>query len=168
MTTITRKIWVDAPKDKVWAALADFGGVYKFNPNVPTSFSTSDENEGVGATRHCDLAIPGASLEERIINWKEGESYTIEIYEGKMQPPMKFAYGTLGVEEEAGGTIVTGTMEYEMKYGVLGFLMNQMMLKSQLIKAWERVFAGLKYYVETGEEVDKSVRVNVSAVVSVA
>lgn len=168
MTTVTRKVWVDAPKDKVWAALADFGGICKFNPSIPYSYSTSETNQGVGATRHCDLTITGSSIEERVIDWKEGESYTVEIYEGKVTPPYKYFYGTIRVEEEAGGTTVSGILEYQIKYGFVGDMMNMFILKSQFTAAWEKLFAGLKHFVETGEEVGAKTPVNAYNVVTFA
>jgi ligand-binding SRPBCC domain-containing protein len=39
MTKITREVWIDAPKEQVWAVMADFGNVYRFNPTVPKSYS---------------------------------------------------------------------------------------------------------------------------------
>ena len=88
MTTITREVWIDAPHDKVWRILADFGGIYKYNPGVSNSHSTSSANEGVGATRHCDL-LPAGSVEERIIAWNEGRDYKLEIYDGRGVPPFE-------------------------------------------------------------------------------
>ena len=56
MTTLTREVRINAPKEKVWDILADFGNIYLFNPGVPKSYLTSDQQVGVGTTRHCDVA----------------------------------------------------------------------------------------------------------------
>ncbi len=53
MSTVTRQIEINAPADEVWRAIADFGGVYNWAPNVASSYSTTEANEGVGAGRHC-------------------------------------------------------------------------------------------------------------------
>lgn len=168
MTMVTRKIWVDAPKEKVWEVLADFGGVCNYNPAVSHSFSTSEANWGVGATRHCELTTAGTSIEERVIDWKEGESYTVEVFEGKATPPYKYFYGTIQVKEEAGGTTVSGILEYEIRYGFMGDMMNLFLLKAQFTRNWEKLFAGLKLYVETGEEVSDKTSVNVNQVAVVS
>jgi carbon monoxide dehydrogenase subunit G len=155
MAKVTREIRIDAPKEKVWNALADFGGISVFNPTVPNSYSTSEQNSGVGASRHCDLALSGASIEERVVEWIDGEQMTIEIYEGKKTPPFKTAYATIAVHEDTPDvTVVRGTFDYTLKMGPIGALMDTVMVKPQFGKAFGGLFAGLKHYVETGEKVD--------------
>ena len=70
-------------KEKVWSVVADFGEIYKASPAVTKSYITSDQKTAVGTERHCDFAFMGASVEEKIIEWKEGESLKIDIYERK-------------------------------------------------------------------------------------
>ena len=82
-TKIKRRVKIDAPKAKVWKALADFGNVYKISKGVVSSHSTSKKKNGVGATRHCDLVNMGAQVDERITKWKEGEYMNIEIFKTK-------------------------------------------------------------------------------------
>ncbi|MEM7281177.1 MAG: SRPBCC family protein [Pseudomonadota bacterium] len=170
MTTITREVRINAPKEKVWDILADFGNIYLFNPNVPTSYLTSDQKRGVGTTRHCDVAGPfdGASIEERIISWNEGESMEIEIYEGKKSPPFKKAIASLRVSEDRGETVVTGTLAYTLKMGPLGYMMDKFMVASQFNKAWTGVLAGLKHYAETGQPIEDPKVVDFTPVAVVA
>ncbi len=66
-TIIIRRVVIDAPKEKVWASLADFGNVQNLSPNVSKSYLTSDQISGLGATRHCDFTSMGAQVEEKII-----------------------------------------------------------------------------------------------------
>jgi len=89
-TTIARKVTVNAQSQKVWEALADFGSVSRLSPNIIKSFKTSEQTGGVGATRHCDFAAMGAQVEERIVEWNEGESMKIDIYESKNMPSAPF------------------------------------------------------------------------------
>lgn len=169
MTTIIRETRINAPKAKVWAALADFGAIHRFNPTVPKSYTTNGQNSGVGAQRHCDLAMAGASIEERVVEWVEGERMKIEIYEGKNAPPFKQAFASIAVRDAgANTTIVRGAFEYSMKFGPLGLLMDLLMVKPQFGKAWGGVFAGLKHYVETGEQVDGPKGLDFGAVQAVA
>jgi carbon monoxide dehydrogenase subunit G len=168
MTTITREVWVDAPKDKVWTALADFGNISIFNPTVPNSYLTSEQTDGVGTTRHCDLNVAGASVEERIVQWQDGKMMQIEIYAGKKTPPFKTALASISVKEEKGGTRVRGTFDYKMNYGPIGALMDAALIKSQFGKAWGGIFAGLKHYIETGEQVDSPKGLDFTPVAAVA
>ena len=150
MTNITREVWIDAPKAQVWDALADFGNISIFNPTVPNSYLTSEQKQGVGTTRHCDLNVPGSSVEERIVQWQDGKMMQIEIYSGTKTPPFKTALASISVQEENGGTRVRGTLDYTLKYGPIGWLMDAAMVKPQFGKAWGGIFAGLKHYIETG------------------
>ena len=153
MTTIAREIWIDAPKNEVWAALADFGNIYRFNPAVPVSYLTGDKTSGPGAERHCDLNMQGASLDERIVGWQEGEKMVIEIYGGEKLPPWKKATAHFSVRELKGGTLARAEFEYGMKFGPIGALMDRFMIRPQFGKAFGGILAGLKHYLETGEEV---------------
>ncbi|MEM7537604.1 MAG: SRPBCC family protein [Chloroflexota bacterium] len=168
MAVITREIEINAPKAKVWDVLADFGNISRFNPSVPKSYLTSGQTSGVGMTRHCDLSMmSGASVEERVLEWVDGERMAIEIYDGEKMPPMRKAIAYLSVSERNGKTFVTGTMDYTLKMGPLGRVMDAMMVKPQLGKTWEKLFAGLKHHLETGETVDHRTSLNLGAVVPV-
>ncbi len=166
MTTITREIKIDASQEKVWEILADFGGIYKFNPGVSSSHSTSSANSGVGATRHCDL-LPAGSVEERIFEWKEGQAYKVEIYSGKGTPPFKSAVGQLEAKPDGNGTLVRMRFEYSLKFGPIGALMDRLMVRSQFSKAIPGILAGLKHYAETGEEVGRKVQLPLQLVTAV-
>ena len=63
-TVISKKVKINASKDKVWDALADFGNVQNLSPNISKSYSTTDQKNGVGAERHCDFTMMGANVEE--------------------------------------------------------------------------------------------------------
>lgn len=155
MKTITYQIKIDAPTQKVWSNLADFGGVYKWSPGVKFSRSTSVNNEGLGASRHCDL-IPAGSVEERIIEWHGGESLTLEIYKGKGAPPFKKAVATISIKADGASTVVTAKFDYSMKYGPIGALMDLFVVDRFLKKGLQGLLAGLKHHTETGETVNSA------------
>lgn len=74
MQNVSATVEIEAPADKVWAVLADFGNIEAFNPGLTASYITGDSPSGVGATRHCDLSFAGASIEERISRPSAGSS----------------------------------------------------------------------------------------------
>ena len=88
---------IDAPIDALWAYLADYSNIHKFHPLLNNSFFVdgSDTCE-LGATRQCDFK-DGNYIKERVIEWKEGSHYTIDIYETSM--PLKTATASLGLNE---------------------------------------------------------------------
>ena len=168
MTTLSAKVRIDAPRDVVWDALADFGGTWKYNPNVTTSRSLSEANSGVGAERHCDLTFAGATVQERILEWDDGEGYALEIYDGDKLPPIKNIIARLSVSEENGHTVAEGTMSYDTKFGPIGWIMDRLMVRTQFGRAWQGIFAGLKHHAETGDLVEKGVRLPFDEVVRAA
>lgn len=156
MTELTFETKIDAAPAEVWGVLSDFGNVYRFNPSVPTSHLTSDARNGLGATRHCDLIIPGASVEERIIDWVDEESYQVEIYQGTRTPPAETVQARLSVRAEGDRTIARMQMAYKLKGGVVGQAMDRVLVRRQYVKAATGLLAGLKHYIERGEEVTHS------------
>lgn len=155
MSKFTTQVKINAPKHEVWKVLADIGGIYKWNPGVAHSYSTSEENSGEGATRHCDLQTTGGKsfgyLEERTVDWREGEGYKIDIYDSNL--PIKSNVVEFTVKADEDGTIVSVSPEYAIKYGLLASLINRLFLQRKLQQAMEGLLAGLKYHVETGEVV---------------
>lgn len=153
MSRIVRSIEIEAAPAQVWEVLADFGGIARWNPNVSTSHSTSATNGGVGATRHCD--VKGGAIEERIVDWREGRSLTLEIYEAKGSPSaLARATATFAVDPAEGGSAVTATLDYALKGGVLGALMNVVVARRQFARSFEQLLAGLRHHVATGEQID--------------
>lgn len=155
MASVSSKIHIDAPKEQVWEVLADLGGIYKWNPGVSSSHYTSEQTTGDGATRHCDLQNPRGYLEERALEWREGEGYVIDIYDSNL--PIEKNLVTFSLAAEGDGTTVTVTPDYKLKYGLLGSLLDRLFARRQLQKGFDAMLAGLKHHVETGELVGDKV-----------
>ena len=151
MTSIKRQIEINASKEETWKAIANFGDICHGSPGVLKSHVTSEQKEGVGATRHCDFAMMGATAEERITEWKEGESLKIEVYELKKMPGIKTMEAEFTVKSiNNGKSLLSATLNYEMK-NIFFDAMNVLMMKSMNKKNWNTVLAGHKKYIETGE-----------------
>lgn len=166
MTRLQHEVSINASPSQVWQALADFGNISVYNPGIPKSYLTSAQSVGIGATRHCDLSQPGMALEERIIDWKEGEAYTIEVHGGEKLPPVEHMQVTLAVRSEANGSIASTVIVYQPKYGVIGFLMDMMMMRKGMAGGMQGLLAGLKHYCETGERVESNQQIDLDVVVA--
>lgn len=154
MTTISASTRINAPKARVWEVLADLGGISKWNPGVARSYYTSEQTRGDGASRHCDLQ-PRGWLEERAFDWREGEGYTIDVYDSDLPLERNRVRFTLSENGEA--TTVTVTADYKLKFGPLGALLDAVYGRRQFRRGFEGLLAGLKYHVETGELVGDAV-----------
>ena len=159
MTKLISEIRINAPKERVWEVLADLGSISKWNPGVSHSYSTSPETRGEGAMRHCDLQnVNGRSigyLKERAFDWRDGEGFTIDVYESNL--PLKRNHIRFDLVSNGDGTIVTITPDYALKFGPLGVLADLLIGRRQLKKGMAGLAAGLKYNIETGGLVEKSV-----------
>ncbi len=151
--TVTTRI--AAPKDEVWSVLSDLGSIHRWNPGVKASHATSDAPGGEDATRHCDLQRPGGKavgyLEERAVEWREGDGYRIEITDSNL--PLKTASVEFALEADGDGTLVRVGPRYKLKGGPIGWLVDKVIGRRQYRKGMEQLAAGLKYHVETGNEV---------------
>lgn len=145
MTKVTSEIRIDAPRNKVWNVLADLGSVSVWNPAIAGSYYTSDIEEGVDASRHCDFP-DGGYVKESATEWTSGESYTLEIYEGTV--PFASAFGSFVLADDGEGTHVDMAIEYDLKEGIsIDPDKVQRQNRDELLPL---ILAGLKQYVETG------------------
>ena len=146
MTKLSGEIRIDAPKQQVWDILADLGAVHTWNPVIANAYYTSEARDGVSAARHCDFP-DGGYVKERATDWKPGEGYTLEIYEGTV--PFERAAGSFAVRDAEQGAVVTFTFEYQLKSDTpVDPQEVERQNREELIPA---VLGGLNHYVETGE-----------------
>ncbi len=168
-STISKSITITAPKDRVWRALADFGSISTWNPNVSASKLTSPQPGGLGATRQCRLA-PMGIIDERIVQWDEERALGIEVYEMQKMPGMREATAAFNLSDEhvdGKQTTVVLTMGYEVGLGVLGSTMNALGMRRQFSNAATGLLAGLKHHVETGASVTGKTKLPTEAVLAV-
>ncbi len=68
---------IDAPRDRVWAALADFGEIATWNTGIDASRIISGPDTGMGAERQCDFG--NRYLREKIQQWEPPERLALEF-----------------------------------------------------------------------------------------
>ena len=153
MGSFATSVRIDAPKDRVWEVLSDLGSIYKWNPGIAHSFTTSDEATGDNAMRQCDLP-DGGFLRERAFNWSDGEGFTIEVYETSL--PLKESFVDFRATPEGEGTVVKLKMDYKLKFGPVGALLDAVFAGRQARNGMEELLSGLKDYVETGKQANPS------------
>lgn len=100
--TVTRSI--NAPKEVVWAVLDDFPRIAAWSAGIRNSYTTGDPDHvtGLGAERRCELG-GNKVLDERISEYREGESMTIDVWnvEGL---PLESSRATFSVRSTGAGT----------------------------------------------------------------
>ena len=157
MTIIKKEIEINLSRTAVWKILSDFGNICHGHPAVSKSYVSSEQKQGVGATRHCDFTMMGASAEERVVQWNEEKNIKISVYQLNKMPGIKTMELDLVLRDSQEGTVLTGVMEYSMKNGFFD-VMNHLVMKSMNAKLLSGILAGHKKYMETGEVInDKTV-----------
>jgi len=165
-TETTVEVEIDAPIEKVWAEFANIGRIFLNSPTVDTSYTSSENKTGVGATRHMILSPmikKGATLDERVLVWEEGTYQKLEVYKVHNVAGIKTMGGDFRLIKKGDKTILRSTLNYSMSNGMWG-LMNKMMGKKKFAKVWRNVIAGYKYHIEIGEKVTHKTKLDIKAV----
>lgn len=148
MTILNNSVRIKAPPAKVWAVLAKLDALQEYDPCIAKSQVVSSAKEGLGATRQCDLT-PSGSYKERVAEWNPHHSLAFELVECTF-PVTKLRH-RYTLTPDGAGTLVTQQMEYEMKFGLLGRLMDKFLVRKQWNAGIKHFFDGLTHYAETGQ-----------------
>ena len=150
MHTVSATRTIDSPVATVWNALNDVGNVYRFHPMVEFSESINDVTTGEGAKRQSNLYDGGALLEEVVESDPEHRQVVNVIDAGPF--PLKEAVATFDLKPiDENSTEVTMTMSFVPKFGPVGWLMAELMMKNKLRAMCGDILAGLDIHLQTGE-----------------
>jgi ligand-binding SRPBCC domain-containing protein len=147
MTVLENMVRIDTLRDRVWATLAALDGLDQYDPGIAKSEIISTERVGVGAARRCDLA-PGGWFKERVLEWRPSEASSFELFDCTL--PVRRLRHSYTLTEEGPATIVRQRMEYELKLGVVGKLMDRLLVRRKWDEGIKTFLAGLKRHVESG------------------
>jgi ligand-binding SRPBCC domain-containing protein len=148
MTVLENSIHIDAAPERVWSVLATLDALDQYDPGIKKSEIVSESKEGLGAARRCDLT-PGGWFKEKVAAWQPHEAVSFELFECTL--PVHKLRHSYTLKAEDGGTRVVQRMEYELKFGVIGRVMDALMVRKKWDAGVKGFFAGLKDFVEKGE-----------------
>lgn len=149
MNEIAVEVPIQAQPKVAWEAISDFFHVDNFHPFVKQVDELSTVGSGKGAIRRCNFT-DGTSVVETITNWNEGKDISVDLSE--FSAPLTWVKVRFWVEPSVTtpGTTVAGiTMQYQVKYGPLGWLMNRLMIKPQMTKRFRDILLGLDNFVQS-------------------
>ena len=147
MTVLENAVRIDAPIDKVWSVLTTLDALDRYDPGVTKSEMVTPAREGPGSARRCELKA-GGWFKERVADWKPNESLSLELFECTL--PVRRLKHSYTLTPDGSGTLVRQRMEYELKFGPLGKLMDAVIVRKKWDAGIKGFFNGLKVYVETG------------------
>ncbi len=152
MTVLENSIHIEAPPEKVWAVLASIDVLDQYDPVVKKSEIISQERTGSGASRRCDLA-KGGWFKEKVVTFEPHRAISFELFECTL--PVRRLKHDYTLMAEGSGTLVRQRMEYELKMGLVGRLMDAVMVRRKWDAGIKAFFAGLKQYVEAGARLSR-------------
>jgi uncharacterized protein YndB with AHSA1/START domain len=154
---VRRSRVLHAPKDRVWAVLDDFGGVWKYNPGVESSRIVNGVETGPGARRECAFD-GGGRIEETISAYTAGEGYTVSFTD---TGPFPLVSNTVEIELsglDENHSEVTFSASFRPKYGPLGWALGRIVMKPRLERRFDAVLDGLADYLRTDRASDEDER----------
>lgn len=154
-TTIRTSIIIHRSRQEVWRAVSHPGNIAAFHPLIKHSEAIDGQATGDGAERVCQL-VPMGEMVEQATDWKEGFGYTMTVAGGKMMPPTHVMRGELRLMDHGEACKVSFDLHYRLKGGVVGKLMDALMIRPQFVKAPPQYVIGLKHFVENGQKISKS------------
>jgi Polyketide cyclase / dehydrase and lipid transport len=140
MTTIRHEIDAPCPPERVWALLADLEAVQTYNPGVRVATIRGVQRCGVGAERVCDLK-PSGRVVERVTHWEEGCALGLEVAESEW--PIRFMRWITRVEPKGAGTRISQELEYQVKFGPVGWLLDRLAMERKLRTSLDAIFEAL-------------------------
>jgi len=150
LKTVKVDILVNSSKAKAWDVLFNrFGEVNTFNPLIEGSHFTKGNKGALGSERQCDLDGKN-SIHEKIVAVRGDSSFDIEIIQGGL-PMMDQMKGTIELKEILPNqTLVNATIQFNTSPVFMASI-----LKGMVAKMFFKLLVGLKFYLETGQEVTK-------------
>jgi hypothetical protein len=145
MTTIHHQIEAACPPESIWAVLSDLEAVQHYNPTVRAAAVRGTRRTGLGAERVCELS-PKGRVVERVTHWEDGRAVGLEVAESDW--PIRFMRWVTRIEPRDGGSRISQTLEYAVKFGPVGWLLDVLVMKRKLSATLDDVFARLARHAE--------------------
>src|SRR5258707_2043983 len=144
MATLYNEIIIDAPIGKVWEALSNIEELEQYDPTVKRSRALSPATSGIDAIRKVDMKDGKNWFEEKVTVWKPNEALTYELTVCSF--PVQQLKHSYRFEQIGHQTRVKQVMEYEVKYGLIGKILDILIIRKQSDTGIKKFFAGLKSY----------------------
>lgn len=146
MTTLHNEITINAPIEKIWEVLTEVEMLDKYDPTVKKSTALSQTKKGISAKRKVEMLDGKNWFEEQCTAHLPNEALTYELTACSFPiHKLKHSYSFIKM---GGQTKVKQVMQYEMKFGFLGKIMDALMVRKQSDKGIKKFFAGLKSFTE--------------------
>jgi len=142
---LKQAIGINAPKKAVWDVMADFGSAADWAPGMRRSALFGKATTGVGMHRIMQHAW-GFVIEEIITHWTEGEEYSFDLARAPF--PMRDVREKWVLSEDGSQTSLDITVSYGMRLGLIGALLDNVLVRFVVAREMRLGIYGLKHHVE--------------------
>lgn len=149
MTTLYNEITINAPVERIWNALSNIEELEKYDPTVKKSTAVSQMKSGTGAKRKVDMKDGKNWFDEQCTVWKPNEALTYELTACSF--PVHTLKHSYSFEKVNNQIKVKQVMEYQIKFGFFGKILDVLMIRKQSDTGIKKFFAGLKQYSEKND-----------------
>jgi Polyketide cyclase / dehydrase and lipid transport len=140
MTIISHRLETSASPAALWRNLSNLTRVQTYNPSVVSARLQGEQRSGVGTLRECEVKPKGAVL-ERVNHWEEGKAIGLEIV--KSDWPITSMSWITRIEPNGRGSTLSQQLQYEMKFGPFGRLLNALIMKRNISRNVDLALRGL-------------------------
>jgi len=127
--------------------LTDLELLASYDPTVSAAQRISESSKGLGAKRKVTMQDGKNWFEEKVTEFDEQAGLTYTLTDCSF--PIAGLSHRYTFRTNQGETIVAQTMRYTVKFGVLGRLLDFLMIRKQSDAGIKKFFAGLKAYAES-------------------
>lgn len=145
MRVLEERVELAAPAARVWAALADFGGVAKWAPYMRTSRLLGEQSAGVGTCRAMRHAW-GFRFEECVTQWHDDKGFSFDVLQAPF--PMQDVKESWAMACDDGYTVVSTQVRYGMRLGLVGRALDALLVRFLVRREMRAGLRGLKQFVE--------------------
>lgn len=146
MTTLHNEITINAPIEKIWGALSEIETLEKYDPTVKRSIAITSIKTGLGAKRKVEMRDGKNWFEEEVTDWKVNEALTFELRACSF--PVEWLRHNYSFEANGSQVTVKQIMKYKVKFGLLGKLLDALMIRKQSDNGIKKFLAGLKSFTQ--------------------
>lgn len=146
MAIIHNQITINASLETIWAALTNIELLEQYDPTVQKSTALSPVKSGLGAARKV-LMLDGKNwFDEKVSVSEPMKALTYQLTACSF--PIKELEHTYSFEKAGDQVKVKQVMAYTVKFGILGKLLDGLMIRKQSDSGIKKFMAGLKIYAE--------------------
>ena len=147
MTLLNNEILISSSVERVWSILTDLVLLEKYDPTVKKSTLISKDKTGIGAKRKVEMLDGKNWFEEVLTIFEPNKALTYQLTNCSF--PIKGLKHSYSFEKIGAQIKVKQVMEYKVKYGLLGKLLDTLMIRKQTEKGIKQFFVGLKNFAES-------------------